>query len=1128
MASCSFPHSSLESLQITSDASANMESRVGGENGVVSSMQSQNWSNPTPDEAQYFQEFVNVVVRLRPPTSDGVGNPVLQYSIESGTLGTPCIGHLQVSHTHENAVSSVNGGEAQLLNRGRFQNDELACTVNDNCSIGSPMSTLTATVTPSQNGLPQAMYTPRVGVANRGKILTVSPPMSGDAKEVQHVYEFGDVIDSSVTDEEMCRSIVPGIIGKMKAGFNACVLCYGQGISGRMHTTNAITLAFITALFDTLDAENDTVELSYVQICNNDAYNLLGEDRSEQGVLLNKTKGTLMREPRYIVRDAADARSKIAEAQQKRFVGSQTLNALSSCSHAFVSFYVTKSAEGIPVLKSSLTLGDLAVSEGVADVELEKKHDINNSLSVIHAVLKAVADDTEELPEGESILIRDIASALVGSYLFLIATVSMDERDYAETRRSLDFATIAKRYVVKKGKKRTIDFLPNLTGSFEDTYMQLIKEVDTLRYRVHSLQEELNAQNQCSALIVKGLSPTTTNAETGTTDTTDEHALRISSVPVGGRPEIINVHEHVLELERQCAVFQRILGNREKELNAFASRGDVTGNVVQELQQLAKKREEAQRGLEEAPPELATCDLRRKVAGTIVWRQEELDSVCQQKKIIAKVMEGMRCEQHRMTADLLETRKRLVRLESAQEESSQKLKAAAEENVELKEQIEELNLRLLREYAERAIREETVAWFKASTERDEQCEQLRTVLEEQRNLCDVLQGRLNSTEHELDRSNKQQGALLQEMRKKDEAFRTIWLLLTPHQKARFLSFGDSCGEGASGAGSSSLHQGHENVQLRSQLRTLKRQLEEVLLRNRELEYRIEDLEKENHHLQGQLQNREDEYKNLVSLDQDYRNEREHMEQQIAHLFTYIEEHNAKEQVTERQLRDAQSEWERLNQGHRNAQREVVDLTAKLEKVEEELRAQRVDNIKAKDRVKESQKQDSAITSLHHQLAVTRHSVDETYRRRAIAGVMRQHVASDVNTYNPHADIIKRKIKRRNPELSFRAFMQSVDPAQFVRVATAQHLPLNGHGHRQRNGMSSQLRRRHSPLVFLNETTRPWNGSFGGGCTHSCAGCRRRKLSQSKANDVKPWSQLMPANAAAAEDPTLDKFRRGNS
>ncbi|RNF22236.1 putative kinesin [Trypanosoma conorhini] len=992
--------------------------------------------------------------------------------------------------------------------------------------MGSAMSAPTATATPNPNGLSQAMHTPRVGGASSGKILTLALPTSEDAKEAQHMYEFGDVIGPSVTDEQMCRSIVPGIIDPMKAGFNACVLCYGQTGSGKTHTINALIPAVATALFDTLDAENDIVEVSYIQIYNNNVYNLLGEEAQYgRGALRHKPRGTLVQEPRYVVRDAVDAKSKIAEAQHKRFVGSHALNARSSRSHAFLSFHVTKCVEGIPVLKSSLTMGDLAGSErvtktGVAGVELEEPIAVNKFLSVLHAVIKATADGAEVLPVRESILTRYLASTVTGSHLLLIATVSLDKQDYAETRSCLDFATAAKRYVVKRSKNRSRDFFLNVTSSFEEAYTQLLKEVETLRYRVRTFQEELNIEKQRSALVVKRACPTPTAAEAGSTGTADEHALRDSSATVQGKHEVAKMRKHVLELERQCAVFQSILSDRENELNAFESRGEVAKKVMQEIQQKAREREEAQRALEEAAPQLETSDLLRKVTDTIAWMQEELDSVCQQKQFMARAMEGMRCEQHRVTVDLLEARKGLIRLEGAQEESSQKLKEAATENTELKDRLEELNLRLLRECAERAIREETMAWFKASTERDEQCERLRTALEEQRNLCDVLQGRLNSTEQELDRSNKQQGTLLQEMRKKDEAFRTIWLLLTPQQKARFLSFGDS-GEGASGAGSSSLHQGHENVQLRTQLRTMKRQLEEELLRKKELEYRIDDLEKENNLLQGRLRTREDEYKSLLSLDQDYRDEREHMEQQIAHLFTYIEEHNAKEQVTERQLRDAQSEWEKLNKGHQNAQREVVDLTAKLEKVEEELRAQRVDNTKTKDRVREAQKQEAPIAGLHHQLTTIKHIGDETSRRRGIAGVARQQVASELNNYNPHSDNIKRKAKRRNLELSFKSLMQSVDPAMFVRVATAQPLSVNGRGQRHLNGGPQQLRRRHSPPFFFSETARPRSGSLVSNRTHPGGSRRRRRrrtMSLQKPHDLRSRPQLLAANAVVAEAP----------
>ncbi|KAF8282079.1 putative kinesin [Trypanosoma cruzi] len=1128
LSSGNFPHAPLELPQNKTDASSISPISSRGENSFFSSVRSRNRNNRTPRESQSCQEFVHVVVRLKPPASHTDNSTVLRFSVDSGTLGTPRTGSRRIRSTPENVACPANNVEDESVSRGRVQQNEVVFSAGSKCLSSPATSALPATIPSNQNGLPQALASPRLGVAGGGKILTIAFPASDGAKETKHMYEFGDVIDPSVTDEQMCNSMVPGIIDQLKTGFNACVLCYGQTGSGKTHTINVLIPAFITALFDALDAENDIVELSYIQVYNNNVYNLLGENKSEHGVILHKPRGTLVTEPRYLLRDAADAKSKIAEAQRKRFVGSHVLNARSSRSHALLSFHVTKCIEGIPVLKSRLTLGDLAGSErvkktGVVGEELEEAIAINKSLSVLHAVIRATADDADVLPVRESILTLYLASTLTDCYLLLIATVSMEKRDYAETKNSLDFATTAKRCALTKSKSRARDFLMNGINSFEETYTHLMKEVETLRRRVCTLQEEVNIEKQRSAILSKDDSLDKTPEKAANRCKADDNSMLVEE-----NPEAARMRGHVLELERQCAVFQSILRDRENELNAFESRGDIAEKVRRELQQQAREREEAQRTLEEAAPQLETSELLRKVTDTIVWMQEQLDGVCQQKKFMMKAMEGMRCEQHRIMTDLLEARKNVLQLENAQEESLRKFNDVFAENTKLKGIIDELNLKLLREYAERAIREETMSWFKALTERDEQYERLRAAFEDQRNLCDVLQSRLNSTEQELDRSSKHQGALLQEMRKKDEAFRTIWLFLTPQQKARFMSFGDQ-GEGPNGTPSSSLHQGHENVQLRSQIRTVKRQLEEEFLRNKELEYRIEDLEKENELLKKQLQNCEDEYKSLVSLEQDYREEREHMEQQIAYLFTYIEEHNAKQQVSERQLCELKSEWERLNEEHRNTQREVVELTAKLEQAKGEIWAQGVDNNKLKDRLKEVKKQDALLAGLHRQLTATQHIGDEASRRLGIADRMQQHVASEANIYNHHGDIIKRKAIRRNSDTLLKALMQRVDSAQRVRGAAVQPLPLNNRVQRLRNEVSQQFRLCGPSSLSFNGTARTREESFGSSHTHHSGSRRRKRTMLHKPHDLRSKSLFRSSNFVVAEVPSfiIDRTRRRN-
>ncbi|ORC92750.1 putative kinesin [Trypanosoma theileri] len=1107
--SSSLSRLSLEIPRITTTTSTCMPSSSREERNGLYSVRNRNRNDRTSLLGQSSQDFVHVAIRLKPPVPQSDSSNILQFCIESAPLATPRTGRRGEGTPRCGIPPAVKNSEEESCNGGTISNgsrslEDSRSASNSNgfhsSTVGIPISSLV------QSSPQQISLSPRVGVNGSGKLLTIMFPTADGTKETQRVYAFDEVISPTVTDAEICDAMIPGIIDQLKAGFNACVLCYGQTGSGKTHTINALIPAFIQALFDNLNDPDDIVEVSYIQIHNNNAYNLLGEGKSEHGVLLQKPKGSLVREPRYLVRSAADVQKRITEAQRKRFVGSHLLNTRSSRSHTILSFHVTRCVGGIPVSTNRLTLGDLAGSErvkrtGVAGDELEEAIAINKSLSVLHAVIKATAEDAYVLPVRESILTLYLAASLSGCYLLLIATVSLEKQNCAETKSSLDFATTAKRCVVTKSKGKPRDFLVSGACSFEETYANLMKEIETLRNRVCTLQEEVYIEKQRSAFM----------QQKGVSD--DVNATRDNETMPDRSAEDVKMREHVIALERQCALLQEILRERESELSSLELRGDIAEEERKELEQRAQEREEAQQALEEVAPQLGTSELLHKITDTFLSLQEQFDIMYQEKQVMAKAMEGVRSEQQRTMVDLLEARKELVQAEMKREESRQRMEEAISETKVLRECLEELNLKLLREYVDRAVHEDTVAWFKASGERAEECERLRCDLEEQRNLYDVVQNRLNITESELDRTNKEHGEVLQEMRKKDDAFRTIWLLLTPQQKARFMSIGYS-GDGTGDTNSASLHQGHENVQLRSQVRTLRRQLEEELSRNKEREYLIQDLEKKNNLLEGNLQECKEAYDNLLSLDEDSRAERQQMEQQLAHLYNYIEESNVKKCAFEIQLREAHAEWEKLDEQYRHSQREVADLTAQLEKALDEIRTRGTgDDININSHTN---------SNSHTNTNGSRRPPPPSERRRPQEGTTHSH----------HSDSSKRRALHRSPELLRKVALQRVDLAKFAHGTAMQSAAHSGRLHRQRRGVSQPLQLLSSSSLSFDGSSRiPLLNSNGIHHTNSSRASRRgRTYSQNNVRDAVVRSVFLRDNSTVAEVPNyiIDKTRRRNS
>ncbi|KAH8612107.1 Microtubule binding Kinesin motor domain [Trypanosoma vivax] len=1024
-----------------------LRSRQGAEQrSLGASARSCGRAERTPRGGLGSQDSVRVVVRLKPLSSS---NDALKFYIEtSAPQSTPRTGR------RRDGTQQVQVNTAQKVAKGGTHGRNDTCLEDGGVGIdGSSKRSLVA-VESGEARTPSR--TVSGNIADRGNVLTLVMPSVDDEMETRRTYEFGHIFGPTVTDREVSDSLVPDVVNQLKAGFNACVLCYGQTGSGKTHTMNVLTPVFVQALFDSFSGTEDIVEMSYIQIYNNSAYNLLGQGRSENGTPLQKPCGTLVCEPRCMVRSVADATAKIAEGQRKRCVSSHALNAHSSRSHVLLSFHITRCIGGIPVYTCRLTLGDLAGSErikrtGVVGDDLEEAIAINKSLSVLHSVIRATADEADVLPVRESLLTLYLASTLSDCYLLLIATVSLDKQSAPETKSSLDFATTAKRCTVTKTKTKTRvrDLISRGVSSFEETYERFVREIETLRHRVATLQEEVNIGKQLSNLMQRdekasGSGVVGATSESNALSREKQILAGDGIVPNENTPHACEPNDddetnvmrrHLLALEQQCAIFQSVLRDRERELTCLEASDGVAAELRQEHEQRARKREEAQKALEEATPQLGTSDLLRKVTDNFLWMQEQFDAVSQQNQVLTKAMDGMRDEHERTMTELLDVQRQLVQAELSYEELRGRVEEKNSENMTLKEQLEELNLKLLLEYTGRVVREETMSWFKASGQRAEECERLTTAFEDQRHLCDVLQSRLTSTEQELDRGNKEHSALLQEMRKKDEAFHSIWVLLTPQQKARFMSVGYS-EDVIDSSLTASLHQGHENVQLRGQVRTLKKQLEDDVQRKRSLEHRIQDLECENAFLQDRLQSVENEYNALISLDQDYRDEREQMEEQICHFYTYIQENDAKKRLLENQLRDVQNEWEKLNEERQSAQCEIVELKAKLHLMKESGRVRGSCKHKSKNPPRESKEREAQLALLQHQLATKQRTNDEVSRRLGLTERRQQHLTAKATAHRRHTDLVKLKVMRRAPELLKGTTPQHRDPAQLLRNITS--------------------------------------------------------------------------------------------
>ncbi|KPI82933.1 putative kinesin [Leptomonas seymouri] len=545
--------------------------------------------------------------RLFSPTSLTSQRSVqlLDYSVEDGTLKTPRTGRrpaFRTSGTPSNRLhldASLGGGgtwSQQQQGQGSLQASPLMLseghsradvatspsppTSSTTVAMAQPNAFTAAAATPS---MPVVAEVPRASPANppggsptfsaaggtlpgspqhrrsgsgcigcRGKVLTIYSPTSDDCR----LYEFGEVFEPDVTNAALCERLLPAIMEQLNASYNVCVLCYGQTGSGKTYTMNALAPAVVDEVFRILDTDNEVVEMSYIQIYNNKAYNLLDVPRvGKLGAELSKPLQTAMMwmgnnssnnsgsssktysttacatntsgnavgdasEPKILVHSASEVLARMKAAARMRVTHAHALNPRSSRSFTLLTLHVTRFLEGAPLTTTRVTLADLAGTErlkksGATGEEQNQAIFINKSLMALRELVESSNTETEVLHFRDSLLATYLAPRMRSWHLFLLVTLSMEVNNYEEIKSSLDFATNARRRKIKKLKCRTADRLSGLSlrlygntvlGSSGCTrvgadVVELQAVIGALQYRINILEESLKvAQLQRSAL----------------------------------------------------------------------------------------------------------------------------------------------------------------------------------------------------------------------------------------------------------------------------------------------------------------------------------------------------------------------------------------------------------------------------------------------------------------------------------------------------------------------------------------------------------------------------------------------------------------------------------------------------
>lgn len=824
------------------------------------------------------QEYVNVTVRLKPKLNR-MPDAFVQYSVEYAAppyAATPL-------------------------------------TTRSTCSskgASSPEKPWTARSIPASTG----------ASSSRGAVLTLTG--SGASGEERRSYNFSQVLDATASDSDMCDVLVPGILKQVHAGYNVCVLCYGQTGSGKTHTINALAPAITEAMFRDLTVEHDVVEVSYVQIYREKAYDLLAPRRDGEayGAPLPRPHGTHVFEPKRLVRDAAEVQSMIKAAQKYRCTSSHTLNARSSRSHTLLSLHTSRWIDGAPLTTSTITLADLAGAErvkksGAAGDVMDEAIGINRSLFALHSLILATVAGLEMKPYRESLLNLYLAPRLRSWHMVLVITVSLEKNNFSETKGSLEFATAAKRLPVIKRKSQAADQIVAGAESYEDTCRNLRAVVNALRRQISTLQEKENEREF-----------------SGDGESIKKKVLLFRSLLAEREEELQQLYMNDNSLPEGVELPRRI-GERNQErtlklLAELTSRSDVDSSVMD--------------GLTEA----------------FLCANALLDSAHERDLVQQRALEGLRYDNGELSEELGQTRRQVKLYYKQIDACHAELREAERAKEALREEMETLRMGFYADYIEWATERDMADLYRGSC-----LHGLSSATASDEKTLEDQQTALANLQLEIVTCNEAKRKLQKDYDLHVSVIKSMWDAFTPQQKARYCDSYDPgnvsgiSGQGSNSAGDSrvgssarmpssqrtaaplynvSFSVAAERAQLSAQLKEVEQRHSAEVIRREHAERRLEDAERQIEHLRASLQHTDRKYVDLEREQQYILAVHARWQQQLNASHKYFTEQSIQQADLLRQLRSmhgVQEQCERLRRENEALQQQMGTLQRKFEVTE---------------------------------------------------------------------------------------------------------------------------------------------------------------------------------------------------
>jgi hypothetical protein len=276
-------------------------------------------------------------------------------------------------------------------------------------------------------------------------------------------FEFDKVFDEDASQQDIMEHVGTPLIENIYAGYNCCILAYGQSGSGKTHTMLGSNdqRGLIPNICNTIfDKKRPDVQyqcsISFVEIYAEKLRDLLNPEEKNVGLRqwgANQSP-TITNLSEKAVDSAEKALLFLELGNRNRIVHSTNLNDRSSRSHAIFIMNWTQLIEknGIVNTRSSkIYLVDLAGSEkiaisGVTGVRQDEAIAINSSLSALSRVIFALSKNAKFTNFRDSCLTWLLSDCLGGnSKTTMIANISPSVINNKETLSTLRYAANAKK-----------------------------------------------------------------------------------------------------------------------------------------------------------------------------------------------------------------------------------------------------------------------------------------------------------------------------------------------------------------------------------------------------------------------------------------------------------------------------------------------------------------------------------------------------------------------------------------------------------------------------------------------------------------------------------------------------------